>query len=539
MSASKRTERRTRAAWFWDRPVALKVGASLVVMAVVFAVVGGIGALALVRAGDNLERVRVLTGDLQGSMAELRTVQQTSHLLVRRATAASDDSLRTQLLTSSAWNDRRAAELIGAVDAFPESDVQQWADFNDRWDAWLAYRDGTLLPLVEAGDLEGLEAALAASAAGDPDNAGRALQLADGQITSQVEEIQEQASAEIRVVVLGLVVGFLVAGAVATTLAVVVTRRITRGLRTVSASLDAMASGDLTVRAEVPEHDELGRMARSAGVAQDSLREILSGVVGTTATIATASQEMSAAGEQVAAGSEETSAQAGVVAAAAEQVSRNVQDAAAGAEQMGASIREIAQNAAEAAKVGSAAMDVARTTNDSVARLGTSSQEIGAVVKVITTIAEQTNLLALNATIEAARAGDAGKGFAVVASEVKDLAGETAKATEDIARRVEAIQQDTTTAVAAIEEIARVIERMNDYQLTIASAVEEQTSTTNEMSRAVTEAATGSAEIAANITGVATASQTSAEALSHLRDQVDGLATSSSDLREQVAAFTF
>ncbi|GCE78092.1 methyl-accepting chemotaxis protein [Cellulomonas biazotea] len=538
MSANP-TPRRTRAAWFWDRPVALKVGASLVVMAVVFAVVGGIGGLALIRAGDNLERVRVLTGDLQGSMAELRTVQQTSHLLVRRATAAPDETLRTQLLTSSAWNDRRAAELIGTVDAYPEADVQQWADFNARWEAWHAFRDGTLMPFVEAGDLDGLEAALGSSAAGDPDNAGRALQLADGQITSQVEEIQVRASAEIRTVLVGLVLGFVVAGAVAATLAVAVTRRLTRGLRTVSASLDAMASGDLTVRADVAEQDELGRMARSAGVAQDSLREILAGVVGTTATIATASQDMAAAGEQVAAGSEETSAQAGVVAAAAEQVSRNVQDVAAGAEQMGASIREIAQNAGEAAKVGTTAMAVARTTNDSVARLGASSQEIGDVVKVITTIAEQTNLLALNATIEAARAGDAGKGFAVVASEVKDLAGETAKATEDIARRVEAIQRDTTTAVGAIEEIARVIERMNDYQLTIASAVEEQTSTTNEMSRAVAEAATGSAEIATNMTGVATASATSAEMLARLGGQVEGLAATSEDLRRQVGAFTF
>src|SRR5690606_21069933 len=133
----------------------------------------------------------------------------------------------------------------------------------------------------------------------------------------------------------------------------------------------------------------------------------------------------------------------------------------------------------------------------------------GNVVKVITSIAEQTNLLALNATIEAARAGEAGKGFAVVASEVKDLAQETAKATEDIARRVAAIQVDTVSAVEAIAEISTIIANINDYQLTIASAVEEQTATTNEMSRSVAEAATGSGEIAANISGVAIASETS------------------------------
>jgi methyl-accepting chemotaxis protein len=153
-------------------------------------------------------------------------------------------------------------------------------------------------------------------------------------------------------------------------------------------------------------------------------------------------------------------------------------------------------------------MQVAETTNATVGKLGDSSIEIGNVIKVITSIAEQTNLLALNATIEAARAGEAGKGFAVVANEVKDLARETAKATEDIGRRVEAIQADTREAVDAIAEISSVIARINDYQTTIASAVEEQTATTNEMSRNVAEAAMGSTEIAQNIVGVATAAQT-------------------------------
>uniref|UniRef100_UPI001F4990F4 methyl-accepting chemotaxis protein n=1 Tax=Nocardioides pantholopis TaxID=2483798 RepID=UPI001F4990F4 len=165
------------------------------------------------------------------------------------------------------------------------------------------------------------------------------------------------------------------------------------------------------------------------------------------------------------------------------------------------------------------------------------SVEIGNVVKVITSIAEQTNLLALNATIEAARAGEAGKGFAVVANEVKELAQETARATGDIARRVEAIQSDSGGAVAAIGEIAGIIASINDYQLTIASAVEEQTATTNEMSRNVAEAATGGHEIAANIAGVSQAAVSTTEAMSQSQAAVAELAGMAGKLRAEVSRF--
>ena len=211
----------------------------------------------------------------------------------------------------------------------------------------------------------------------------------------------------------------------------------------------------------------------------------------TATALASSSEELSAVSQQMSANAEETATQSNVVSAAAEQVTKNLQTVATATEEMSSSIKEIAKNANESAKVATSAVKTAETTNATVAKLGESSAEIGQVIKVITSIAQQTNLLALNATIEAARAGEAGKGFAVVANEVKELAKETAKATEDISRKIEAIQGDTKGAVEAIGQITTVINQFNDISNTIASAVEEQTATTNEIARNVQEGAKG------------------------------------------------
>jgi methyl-accepting chemotaxis protein len=269
----------------------------------------------------------------------------------------------------------------------------------------------------------------------------------------------------------------------------------------------------------------------------DSLQRVLTQVNDNATSLATASEELTAINKSLAANAEETTSQANVVSAAAEEVSRNVQTVATGTEEMSASIKEIAKNANEAAKVATAAVAVAETANTTVTKLGESSHEIGKVIKVITSIAQQTNLLALNATIEAARAGEAGKGFAVVANEVKELAKETAKATEDIGQKIDAIQTDTRSAVEAIGQITGIINQINDISNTIASAVEEQTATTNEMSRNVTEAAKGSTEIAQNIAGVAQAARSTSEGLADAQRAAGQLAEMAVELERLVSEF--
>ncbi|HWY53153.1 MAG TPA: methyl-accepting chemotaxis protein [Terriglobales bacterium] len=317
-----------------------------------------------------------------------------------------------------------------------------------------------------------------------------------------------------------------------------ITLSITHGLDSFSVQLKQMAeANDLTSRVDQNRGDEIGELGRCLNLFVEKVHDILTKIAETAQGVSGASTDLSSTSQQITANSEETSAQADVVSKAAQSVSQNLQTVATGAEEMGASIKEIAKNATEAAKVATAAVKVAETTTATVSKLGDSSTEIGQVIKVITSIAQQTNLLALNATIEAARAGEAGKGFAVVANEVKELAKETAKATEDISRKIEAIQTDTKAAVEAIASISGVINQINDISGTIATAVEEQNATTNEMSRNVSEAATGSGEITSNISGVAQAAESTSQGARDTHKAAQELVQMSTQLRSMVEQF--
>jgi methyl-accepting chemotaxis protein len=525
---------------FADLSVNVKIVLAIGVAVVVAVIVGVVALRALSSASGSAELIYSSNVTGVSAIGQVDAGLSQAQADVSAEAISQDAATKAQNKQDFTADQQAFAESMTAYrDSDPAGDPAMIADLESNWQAYVRLVQDKLSDLGTRNDMAGFQKVRDSQA--DP-LMTRARADSDALIAAEAAAAAKSAkaaksdyqSSRTTVIVL-LIIGCLLALG----LGLWVARNIVRSLSKVKNVCDGLAEGDLTRTTGLTSRDEPGQMGRSLDEALNRLRQTVSTIDGSAASLASASEQMSGTAQQIAASAEETTAQAQTVSAAAEQVSRSVSAVSAGSEEMGAAIREISQNASEAAQVASDAVAITGATSVTMNKLGASSAEIGHVIKTITAIAEQTNLLALNATIEAARAGELGKGFAVVASEVKDLAQETARATEDISKRVEAIQTDTGGAITAIEEISRVIAQISDFQTTIASAVEEQTATTAEMNRSVTEAATGTGEIAENITGVAEAARLTSEGVTQTEQATTELARMSTDLTALVGNFRY
>ena len=533
--------RRQRRHWLADQPVARKLVLLVLVCCAVGAVVLGVGV-------TNLGRVNAKAADLYHNnlvpSAHLAAMNE-SAMLVRNDVAnlalsngpVASKAFQDGIVAADAAVDRELAAYRRTVTTTKQ---RQLLDrFTIWWGAFRNIRDHRLLPLVAAGDVPGFQAVYLGDGATVAGNAMSALADLLAHEQSSGRASAEEASDAYRRARVAMLAALAVGLAAALLLSRYLTGLIVRPIRRVHGVLTAVAAGDLTAEADIRQRDEVGDMARALNAATASTREAVRSLGDNSATLSAAAEELAAISRQIDASATDANTRAELVARAANEVSEHVAAVAHGATEMGGAIEEISRSTVHAATVTATAVSIAAATNETIGKLGASSGEIGEVIKVITSIAGQTNLLALNATIEAARAGDFGKGFAVVAQEVKDLARETARATDDIGKRVQAIQVDTEDAVAAIGQIGEVIAQMSEYQHSIAAAVEEQAVTARAMGHSVDEAAGGSVDIATNIAGVADATKSTNEGVTSTGEAVDQLARMASDMRVLVSRFTY
>ena len=326
----------------------------------------------------------------------------------------------------------------------------------------------------------------------------------------------------------------------------VLVRAITRPLNQIAAQSLKVAEGDYTISFRHEARDAIGHLSDAMNTMVVRTKEMLGEIIAATQALATASTELSSISAQMTQGSSQTAAMANTVSsatgevsanmnsvsAAMEQASVNMNSVASAAEEMSATIQEIAQNSERAKSTTSSAVTKARYASGRVDELGVAAKEINAVTATITAISSQTNLLALNATIEAARAGEAGRGFAVVANEIKELAQQTAKATDDIREKIAGIQSVTTQTVHDISDITGVIGEMNEIVGTIAAAVEEQSVTTRDIAENVGQASTGISEINANVATSSSMTRSISSDIEKVRSASDEMTASSMTVQE-------
>ena len=515
----------------------------LAAAAVALVVASVIGAVGILRTNTIADRAEGIYQEALRPLATIKDVQQLiwharwaslSNLTATdpvKAKAYAGEASTTYDLVTTRLEEYRALPLAADERTAIAGFQTTWSNYLDlrtqstalknagRIRQWEEFRSTTLNPAIAQAikELDGL------------------VTLSQNHATASAAEARAAARQARWTIAVALAVGVLAAAAFALFVAALLNRRL-NALREV---LSAMAEGDLTERDPDTAANEIGEMSRSVHRAAGQTRSTMQTLAAMSSSLSDRSADLQEASRSLSGSTDHASSQVGSIDTAAGEVSESVQAVADGAREMGAAIREIAVSASEAAQVAASAVDVASDARQRMEKLAVSSEEIDSVVKAITAIAEQTNLLALNATIEAARAGEMGKGFAVVAGEVKDLAQETARATEEISRRTEVIQTDTRVAVEAIIGVGEIIEKINDYQNTIASAVEQQSATTNGMTGDLNRAAGGTSEISSQLAEVVQMAAATRSAAQATESTATDLADISERLRTMIGAFRY
>ncbi|MBN1172145.1 MAG: methyl-accepting chemotaxis protein, partial [Micromonosporaceae bacterium] len=469
---------------------------------------------------------------------EVHASELKSRLDLHRVAVAPTAAERQERLTGLRETDQELSEATaGFKRTSPLADSAGMQQYEENWAKYLQIRDSQLLPVALKGDSaefsklhNELAQPLISKAA---DGIDQVVANHSALAKTDAATADDHRSSGIWWIVGVVIVS--TAGSLAFTM--LIARRILEPLQRVSTVIGSVAAGDLTATTEATHNDEIGQMSRALDQAIARTRATIKAVGVSAERVAWVTGQTSTINKDIEERANQTSERSSSVNHTAQEVSENVQTVASATEEMRASIAEIGSNSSQAASVASEAVAMARTTNDTIRRLSTSSAEIDTVVRVITSITEQTNLLALNATIEAARAGATGKGFAVVAGEVKDLAQETAKATTGIVAQIGAIQADTASAVEAIGKIVTIIDQIAQYQATIAAAVEEQNASAGEIGRSLLEASQGSSSIASDMREVSDSALATTGSVSESHKASVDLSTVSSELQQLIGQF--
>ncbi|MBC7952834.1 MAG: MCP four helix bundle domain-containing protein [Rhodospirillaceae bacterium] len=548
--------------------IGARLSVLLAIMLILVVVVTGLGVRGMSAIHGHLQTVyadrAVPLGQLSAMLDDL---QRMRNRLIS-AMGAADDGERAKHLADLPGFDRHLdevwAEYMATYLTPEEADLAK--TYAEQANKYRSLRDRVTQPLSQ-GDVAAAKVVLDADGGRTFETLTRNLKaLIDLQVRVAKEEFdasEETFASVMRIIIVVAVLGMMAALAIAFAIG----RSITVPVRRMVGIMDRLARGDLD--AEVfgrDRGDEVGHIAAAvqvfkqnaldkrrmeveqaaaesrAGQERLAARMVLADqfqadVGHTMETVSSASHAMQGAAQTLSALSGQVSAQAAAVAAASAQAAANVETVAAATEELSSSVAEIGRQVADSATVAKDAVDEAAVTDTIVRGLADTASRIGDIIQLINAIAAQTNLLALNATIEAARAGDAGKGFAVVANEVKNLANQTAKATEEIAQQVNAVQGETNRAVGAIRHVVTTIGRMDGIAAAIASAVEQQAAATQEIARNVEQAALGTHEVSANIDGVTHAAQQAGDAAHGVLATAQGLAQDSRALNAAVDGF--